>query len=106
MAFAEFQQRKLQRLKWYDYSNPGHYFVTVCTKSPEYFFGKVVNKKMKINDAGKMISELLVNLHKVFQNIKLDQFVVMPNHIHAIINILDVITFISFLIATIFSILL
>ena len=90
MTFAEFHQRKTQRLKGYDYSKPGYYFVTVCTKSPEYFFGKVVNKEMKINDAGEMINKLLENLHEVFQNIKKDQFVIMPNHIHAIINILDV----------------
>jgi len=75
------------RLKGYDYSQPGIYFVTVCTQHRLYLFGEVVNRKMILNDAGKMIRRIWNDLPKRFDFIRLDEYVVMPNHFHGIIEI-------------------
>ncbi len=80
-------RRKSIRLKEYDYSQAGGYFVTICTKNRICFFGKVEDKKMVLNDSGKMIQTEWLELSNRFNQIELDQFIVMPNHFHGIIII-------------------
>jgi REP element-mobilizing transposase RayT len=75
------------RLKGYDYSKEGLYFITICTQNRECFFGHVQNKQMVLNDAGIGIGNEWIALKSRFPNIKLHEYVVMPNHFHGIIEI-------------------
>lgn len=79
--------RRSIRLKGYDYSQNGAYFVTICTQNRECLFGKIMDGKMVLNDAGKIIQTEWEKLPQQFQNIELDVFVVMPNHFHGIVVI-------------------
>ena len=80
-------KRKQIRLKKYDYSDAGWYFVTICSKDMECLFGNVINNHMKLNEFGNIIQQYWLNIPKHFDNIELDEFVIMPNHIHGIIVI-------------------
>jgi len=79
--------RRSVRLKGYDYSQNGAYFITICTQNRECLFGKIVNRKMLINDAGKIAYDEWIKTGKMRKNIIIDQFIIMPNHIHGIIII-------------------
>ena len=80
--------RRSIRLKGYDYSRPGLYFVTIVCQNREHFFGKIENGKMILNDAGKMVNDEWLKLHKRFHYIRLHEYIVMPNHFHAILEII------------------
>ncbi|MCR4276629.1 MAG: hypothetical protein NUV87_00715 [Candidatus Roizmanbacteria bacterium] len=80
------KQRKQIRLKKYDYSDVGWYFVTICTKEKKEYFGEVVNNKMALNGNGLLIKSNWENLINKFK-IELDEFVIMPNHVHGIVII-------------------
>ena len=82
--------RKSIRLKGYDYSKPGLYFITICLKNRACLYGDVVNGEMKLNHAGYMIENQWLLLPKRFTNIKLHNFIIMPNHFHAILEIIPV----------------
>jgi REP element-mobilizing transposase RayT len=73
------------RLKGYDYSRAGMYFVTICCQNRTCLFGQIENGEMVLNDAGKMIEKWVSELSHKFSDIVLDMYVIMPNHIHAII---------------------
>lgn len=77
--------RKLQRLKNYDYSQNNAYFITICAQNRAHLFGNIENASMNLNKAGLMIEEKLLNISNV--NAELDKYCIMPNHIHAIIII-------------------
>lgn len=77
------------RLEGYDYSNPAWYYVTICTKGMKEWFGKVENAKMILNHSGKITSKLFEEIPDHFENVKVDYFVIMPNHVHGIIIIED-----------------
>lgn len=79
----EYPNRKLPRLKGFDYSNPNYYFVTICTHSREHLFGKCGD----LNLLGKIAEAQLSELANHYEHVFVDKFVVMPNHIHAIIVI-------------------
>ncbi len=79
--------RKTIRLNGYDYSRAGLYFVTICVQDRLCLFGDVVNGEMMLNDSGKMVENEWLKLPQRFTNIELHQFVVMPNHFHAIMEI-------------------
>jgi len=76
------------RLPEYDYSNPGWYYVTICTKNKEGFFGEVKNDKMILNELGIIVEREWLKTKEIRKNVELDYYVIMPNHIHGII-ILD-----------------
>ena len=99
---------KSTRLKWYDYSQNGAYFVTICTKNKNKLFGEIENvnqnrgeivetglrpvstvslPKIKLSDFGKIVADCWYDLPNHYSNIILDEFVVMPDHIHGIIII-------------------
>ncbi len=80
-------ERKSSRLKDYDYSQSGLYFITICTQDRIDRFGKIENGIMIVNDAGKMVQSVWANLPSQFPSIALDAFQIMPNHIHGIIQI-------------------
>ena len=85
--------RKSIRLKGYDYSQAGLYFITICAQDRELLFGKIENDEMILNDDGKMIQTEWEKLPRRFSNIDpdsyRDEFVVMPNHFHAILEIVQ-----------------
>lgn len=83
----QFTNRQSIRLKNYDYSQPGMYFVTICTQNRQCFFGNVINENMELNDTGKIIECWLTELTNKFPGIKLDISQIMPNHIHMIIRL-------------------
>jgi len=77
------------RLKGYDYSQQGAYYVTIVAQNHACLFGDVVNAEMQLNDAGQMLESHWECLPQRFPNVELDEFVVMPNHFHGIIVITD-----------------
>jgi REP element-mobilizing transposase RayT len=83
------QNRRSLRLKDYDYTQPGPYFVTTVTRGRECLFGEVVNGKMDLNGFGQIIEETWLWLGSQYQYVELGKFVVMPNHIHGIVSIGD-----------------
>jgi putative transposase len=85
----ERKNRKTNRLKDYDYSQNGMYFVTVCTKDREELFGEIKDGEMILNRPGRIVSGCYLEIPKHFKNVFLDEYVVMPNHIHGIIEIIN-----------------
>ncbi|QKG80619.1 transposase [Tenuifilum thalassicum] len=75
------------RLRGYDYSQAGAYFITICTQNRTCLFGNVVDGNMVLNDAGMVAQNCWLEIPKHFPNTTLDEFVIMPNHIHGIIVI-------------------
>jgi REP element-mobilizing transposase RayT len=82
--------RRSIRLKGWDYSRPGAYFVTVCTQNRECLFGEIQKDEMQLNGFGGIILERWNCIPNHFKHVQLDTFQVMPNHIHGILFILDV----------------
>ena len=79
--------RRSIRFKGYDYSQPGAYFITICTHQKKCLFGKVFDGQMQLNNFGNIVQFHWRSLEKHHSHIRLDQFVVMPNHFHGIIII-------------------
>lgn len=77
--------RRSIRLRGFDYGQAGAYFVTTCTQDRECVFGSIYNGEMTLNDAGRMINKSWNELPMKYSGIGIDEFVVMPNHIHGII---------------------
>lgn len=75
------------RLKGYDYSQTGAYFITACTQKRECLFGEIEEGKMRLNEAGLMVLHWYDELENKFAGVQRDEFVCMPNHIHFIINL-------------------
>jgi putative transposase len=82
----KYKIQSLRHKNW-DYSQNGYYFVTICTKDMQEFFGEVVDGKMKLSEIGKIVEKEWLNTAKVRDNVKVDQFIIMPNHLHGIIVI-------------------
>ncbi|MGB4957871.1 MAG: hypothetical protein WBO36_00260, partial [Saprospiraceae bacterium] len=80
--------RRSIRLKGYDYAQAGLYFVTMCVQDKVCLFGHIENGEMILNEAGKIAHEEWQNTTQIRNNIALHDFIVMPNHFHAIIEIL------------------
>jgi len=83
------QHRKNIRLEDYDYASPGHYFVTIISHERKNIFGEIIDGEMNLNQAGKIVEQTWRDIPKHFPNTSCEIFVVMPNHIHGIINIID-----------------
>jgi len=79
--------RRSIRLKGYDYSSNGAYYVTIVAQGREHFFGKIVNKEMILNDAGQMVIKWWGELPNKFPHVELSAMMVMPNHFHGIVFI-------------------
>ncbi len=85
----EKHHRRSIRLREYDYSQPGAYFVTICAQNRECLFGNIVNGCMVLNDDGKITDHCWLEIPIHYPYVKLDEFVIMPNHVHGIIIIND-----------------
>jgi REP element-mobilizing transposase RayT len=81
--------RQSIRLQGYDYSESGSYFITICTYKKEHLFGEIVNSEMKLNLIGQYAYNQWKQIPQRFENVELNEFVIMPNHIHGIIVIVS-----------------
>lgn len=75
------------RLPNWDYGRDAAYFITICTKDREYYFGEIKNGKMQVSPAGGIAYVLWGEIGNRVKNVRLGQFVIMPNHIHGILII-------------------
>jgi len=90
MAYnPEKHNRRSIRLKDYDYSTPGAYFVTICTQDHECIFGEIIDGEMQLNEIGTIMDEYWNEISKRYKNVELDKYITMPNHIHIILMITD-----------------
>ena len=88
MAYnPKIHRRRSLRLKGYDYTHVGAYFVSIVTQGRLCLFGEIVGKEMRLNEAGEMVCGFWKALPQRFPAIKIDVFVVMPNHLHGIVVI-------------------
>ncbi len=78
--------KSARKLDW-DYTNDGWYFVTICTKNMEPFFGNITDGKMNLSEIGKIAKKYWQEIPKHFPFVELNEFIIMPNHIHGIIGI-------------------
>lgn len=80
-------RRPIIRASWWDYGWNGAYFITICTKNKEHFFGEIKDKKMYLSHVGVIVDLLWhqLSIHRPY--LELEEFVIMPNHLHAIITI-------------------
>ncbi len=75
------------RAQWWDYSNEGSYFITICTANRELIFGEIDNKEMHLSPIGEIVFEEWNKSFEIRTELFCDIFVIMPNHIHAILRI-------------------
>jgi REP element-mobilizing transposase RayT len=79
------RKRRSIRLPGYDYSRPGAYFVTICTQNRECLFGQITNGQMILNHAGQGVGKWFHELENKFPDIRCDEYIIMPNHVHFIV---------------------
>jgi REP element-mobilizing transposase RayT len=79
--------RRSIRIQGFDYSQPGYYHVVIGTYQSKWFFGNVVDGEMRLNRAGSLAQEMWLSLPSRFACVTLDQYVIMPNHVHGIVVI-------------------
>lgn len=82
--------RRSIRLKDYDYAQPGAYFITICTHERQCLFGEIVDGVMRLNDGGVITERCWLAIPQHFPHALLDAFVIMPNHVHGIIILNDI----------------
>lgn len=85
----ERSRRNTLRFPGYDYSQPGSYFVTICTYDRQCLFGRIAEGTMQLNEFGQVVEACWCALAQHYSQVDLDVFVIMPNHIHGIINLMD-----------------
>jgi len=81
--------RRSIRLQGFDYSRPGTYFVTLCSQNRECLFGNIVDGEMRLNDMGRMVADTWEWLAEQYDHVTLDEWVIMPNHVHGLIVLTD-----------------
>ena len=84
---SEKHHRRSIRLKGYDYSQSGLYFITICVQNRHCLFGEIENGEMICNEYGKIAATEWINTESIRDNIRLHEYIIMPNHIHGIIEI-------------------
>jgi REP element-mobilizing transposase RayT len=82
---SEKHRRRSIRLQGYDYSRQGAYFVTICAQERQCLFGETKNGEMRLNEIGDMVQYVWKELPVKYSGIDIDEFIVMPNHVHGII---------------------
>jgi REP element-mobilizing transposase RayT len=85
----DIHHRRSIRLKNYDYSQQSAYFITICTHNRQNLFGEIVDGAMILNEYGKIAQQCWLEIPVHFPHVRLDEFVIMPNHVHGIIIITD-----------------
>lgn len=96
MKETNLPERKHPRLKNYDYGSNGSYYITICTIERKCILGYVPRRKDKniapktvLSDAGKISKKYIESMEEHYSNIKIENYVIMPNHIHLLISIVD-----------------
>lgn len=88
-------QRKRTRLAEYDYATPGAYFITICTHEKKCLFGKIVSVPnfgepyMEYSPMGEIARKCLLDIESHYDNVKIDNWVIMPNHVHMLVQITE-----------------
>lgn len=85
----DIHHRRSIRLKGYDYSRAGLYFITICTQDRLHLFGEIKNGIMILNAPGEMVETVWNDIPQYYEDFNIHDFVVMPNHIHGIIEIVN-----------------
>ena len=86
-------KRKPNRLQGYDYSSNGVYFVTICTQNKDCILGRIVGggvldaPKIELSKYGKAVDEQIALINSIYDNVIVEKYVIMPNHIHLLIRI-------------------
>ena len=92
---TELPTRKNNRLPCYDYSQNGAYFITICTKNKKCILSRIVGggvldaPKVNLTKFGNVVDERIRSMNDVYDHIKTEKYVIMPNHIHLLIHIYD-----------------
>ncbi len=81
--------RRPVRLRGFDYRQNGAYFVTICTQNRIPLFGEIIDGEMRLNAAGQIVQATWDNLPNHYPHIELDAWIIMPNHVHGIIVLVD-----------------
>jgi REP element-mobilizing transposase RayT len=84
---SNIHHRRSVRLREYDYSSNGYYFVTICTQHREHIFGEIVNGKMALSESGKIVDVWWRKIFVKYDYVLMDEYVIMPNHMHGIMVI-------------------
>lgn len=87
--FCEMYLNKSIRLKGFDYSSSAAYFVTICTRNRECILGEIIDGIMNLNEMGKIAYKVWDGIQSHFKKVELGCYVIMPNHVHGVIKILD-----------------
>jgi len=81
------KNRKSIRLKNWDYTQEGYYFITICAYQKKCVFSRIENDSIILNEWGRIIQHCLLNVPEHFKHVQMDSFIIMPNHIHFILII-------------------
>jgi REP element-mobilizing transposase RayT len=85
----ELPQRHTFRLQGYDYASEGIYFVTLCTQNKWCLFGDVISGEMILNEVGRAVNQCWLDIPVHYPHVVLDEYIVMPNHVHGILEIAE-----------------
>src|SRR3954465_5707993 len=85
---AQIHHRRALRLQRHNYTDVGAYFITICTEGRACAFGEIGDRQMKLSDVGTIVDGFWCTVQQKYPQIELDEFVVMPNHIHGLLWIL------------------
>ena len=85
----DIHHRRSIRLKHYDYTQPGGYFVTIVIQDRTCILGEIEDERMILNSAGRMVQTIWEEIPKYYTGINIDVFQIMPNHVHGIIIITE-----------------
>ncbi len=92
----EREKRKQNRLSGFDYAQPGAYFVTICTKDRQNILSRISvgatfgrPDSVELTHAGRVVEAELLGICKIYERVRVDSYVVMPNHVHVIFVIRD-----------------
>jgi REP element-mobilizing transposase RayT len=88
-TFAEkyYTSKQGRRLRGWDYTSYGDYFVTICAKEKAQYFGKIVNNKMKLSPIGVIVQDIWNRVPEHTIYVKLDEYIIMPDHVHGIVRL-------------------
>ena len=81
--------RRSVRLKEYDYSQPGAYFITILAADRSHIFGKIVDDQVQLSEIGRIVEHEWLRLETRFSHVHLGVWIVMPNHFHGIVNLIE-----------------
>ncbi|MCX6556498.1 MAG: transposase [Candidatus Aminicenantes bacterium] len=79
--------RRSIRLKGWDYSTPNYYFITLCVQNRVNLFGNIIEGRIILTEIGSMVKEIWLDMQTKYSGVTVDEFVVMPNHIHGILGL-------------------